>query len=345
MNRFHGGGLSVDGIDANLLIRTLFELTAQMSVDVIHASGARPDLKHIMDEVFMTFAEQFHEIGLPRSVAADMFGLVVRSYLKRIQNYEENRGEVSQPLWKRILLLIAEEPNIDLETLLSRFPVGYVKSVKTSLNDLCDQGVLVETRRRKVVRYTIGLDTQVEEDKYEQVKQFVWLLIFNAKQPLTHEKISQTLHPVYSGELIEQCLGDLIAEGRVAQNQSTTPSSYVNNGQETPPPFGWESAVYMHLHAVFNALMLKLNMMIHDDAPNVPGHYIGGSTWTFRLWEGHPMEDEVLNTLSQQREAMQVLFERSKTHEEPEDQEQIYQCDLYVGQGLKHVTRRWPMQE
>jgi hypothetical protein len=66
----------IDGI-----VRQTTVLIAQLST----AGGVRSPLAHVADQVFVSLAREIESQGVGRKVAADMFGLALRTYQKKIQ--------------------------------------------------------------------------------------------------------------------------------------------------------------------------------------------------------------------------------------------------------------------
>ncbi len=71
-------------------------------------------------------------------------------------------------------------------------------------------------------------------------------------------------------------------------------------------PAGWEGAVLDHFQALVNTICQKLALEPTARASDV----IGGSTYTFVVWDGHPLEDKVLAYLKSFRQAQSELCRR-----------------------------------
>jgi hypothetical protein len=65
------------------------------------------------------------------------------------------------------------------------------------------------------------------------------------------------------------------------------------------------------------------------------GDRIGGSTYHFDLWRGHPLEDAVLGELERFRERMSALRERVDHHNQGQlEKTGRYRVDAYYGQSV-----------
>jgi hypothetical protein len=75
-------------------------------------------------------------------------------------------------------------------------------------------------------------------------------------------------------------------------------------------PAGWESSVLDHFSALVQTVIRKLSV----DQRAQRGDEVGGSTYHFELWRGHPFESEVLGELRRFRERMSALRQKLDEH-------------------------------
>jgi hypothetical protein len=75
---------------------------------------------------------------------------------------------------------------------------------------------------------------------------------------------------------------------------------------------GWEAAVFDHYHAVVRALCCRLGP--DPQLLSLPPESIGGSTYTYDVWPGHPLYEEVLGTLARTRREQSALRKRVDAH-------------------------------
>jgi DNA-binding MarR family transcriptional regulator len=78
-------------------------------------------------------------------------------------------------------------------------------------------------------------------------------------------------------------------------------------------PEGWEAAVYDHYQAMVTALCRKL---AHGLSHAEPDESLGGSTYSFDLWDGHPLAHEARSLLPSLRRAAQSLRARVEAYNE-----------------------------
>jgi hypothetical protein len=97
-------------------------------------------------------------------------------------------------------------------------------------------------------------------------------------------------------------------------------------------PGGWEAAVWDHYQAVVQTITTKLAR----ETSASQGDTVGGSTYTFVVWPGHPLEQEVLAQLREHRARQSGL--RAKVdaynagHAVPGERTEVV---TYVGQWVR----------
>ncbi len=98
-------------------------------------------------------------------------------------------------------------------------------------------------------------------------------------------------------------------------------------------PHGWEAAVFDHFQALVIALCAKLRLGQTHAAPT---DTIGGSTFGFEVWPGHPEYDNALGLLGRLRAQGSELRQRvaayNETHSAPPDEKR--RVVTYVGQSV-----------
>jgi hypothetical protein len=92
----------------------------------------------------------------------------------------------------------------------------------------------------------------------------------------------------------------LVTDGRVKRQEHAGRALYSSDHCVVPfgSSAGWEAAVFDHYQALVTAMCTKLRAGVTAAAPD---DRIGGSTYGFVVWDGHPHQDEVFALLSQMR--------------------------------------------
>jgi hypothetical protein len=137
---------------------------------------------------------------------------------------------------------------------------------------------------------------------------FVWSTIYRSGE-LSLEELSQRTS-LSSAELMPLVEG-LLASGKVERTNDTPPrlrAQHLVLGFDDPA--GWESSVLDHFTALVQTIMRKLSL----DQRASRKDEIGGSTYHFVLWRGHPFESEILGELARFRERMSALRAKLDEH-------------------------------
>src|SRR5512142_1737116 len=93
-----------------LLVAALVRQTTVLIAQVATAGGVRAPLAQVADQVFLDLARELERQGVSRKVSADMFGMGLRSFLRRIQRLGESTTEQGRSLWEAVLDFLRGQP-------------------------------------------------------------------------------------------------------------------------------------------------------------------------------------------------------------------------------------------
>jgi hypothetical protein len=133
---------------------------------------------------------------------------------------------------------------------------------------------------------------------------------------------------------IDRALERLLAEGRIQREEREGRSAYraescFISGAE---PEGWEAALFDHYQAVVSAMCAKLSARGHAGART---SRIGGSTFSFDVWPGHPHAERVLSLLERTRAEMSQLWDELRAYNQRASRPAEYErVTFYFGQNL-----------
>jgi len=127
---------------AKLMIEAIVRQTTVLLAGVSTAAGIRAPLAHVADQVFLDLSRAIEEQGVGRKVAADMFGLALRTYQKKVQRLAESPSTAHRTLWEAVLDHLERHPDSTRQRLMTRFAVDGEDNVAAVLNDLLGSGVL-----------------------------------------------------------------------------------------------------------------------------------------------------------------------------------------------------------
>src|SRR5579871_4675290 len=208
-------------MDAKLLIDAIVRQTTVLIAQLSTSAGIRAPLAHVADQVFLDLASEIEAQGVARKVAADMFGLALRSYQKKVQRLTESATVRERTLWEAVLGYLAEQGSVTREQLFTRFrrdPEQYVAAV---LVDLINQGLVYSTGKGKNAVFGASSEADrgrvAENARAETVTSMVWLALY--RKPSTRAELGALLP--FSAELVDQAVESLMAEGRVRRDGAT----------------------------------------------------------------------------------------------------------------------------
>src|SRR6185436_9126563 len=105
-------------MQTRLLIDAIVRQTTVLLAQLSTAAGIRAPLAHVADEVFVSLARELEAQGVGRKVAADMFGLALRTYQKKMQRYAESATEHEKTLWEAVLDFVTKTGSVSRRELL-----------------------------------------------------------------------------------------------------------------------------------------------------------------------------------------------------------------------------------
>lgn len=323
-------------MNVQLLIDSFVRQTMVLIAHVATTSGERAPLAHIANRVFLDLSEELQRQGIGRKVVADMFGLALRSYQQKVQRLSESATDSGMTLWEAIHRYLQDKQVVSRNEFLRRFCRDDVASVKGILNDLVESKLAYKTGRGEDIVYRVAppdeLAAAQTEDSLDTAVSLVWVAVYR-NSPIGLEKLKEIM-PL-QGELVDRALQELIADGRVAEQDSNGRVSYSSErcliaiGQNA----GWEAGLLDHYQAMVSAICAKLR---NRETRAHPTDQIGGSTYSFDVWPGHPHHDRVAQLLSSSRQSISKLWDEvSATNRLGKPKAGVKRVTFYFGQSVK----------
>lgn len=319
-------------MSSRFVIDTIVQQTTILVAQLATAKGIRAPLSHVADQVFLELANSIEDQGVPRKVAADMFGMALRSYQLKVQRLQESASERDRSLWEAIYDFIAAGDVVQRAQVLTEFCDDDGAAVRSILQDLVETGLVFQTGSRRSRSYRAASAEEVASmaasTDRESFSMIVWVHLYRSG-PQSVEKLSEIL--TVDTEQITQALQLLSNEGRVSQRedgQFICSRCYIPRDASE----GWEAAVIDHFQAVVVAMSIKLRQM---NEPTFASEAVGGSTYSFDLYEGHPYGEQVRSLLRSTRDKISDLAKQVREHNETHDRDQFDQkVTFYFGQSI-----------
>lgn len=318
-----------------VLIESIVQQTTVLLAKLATHGGARAPLAHVATQVFVELAAELERQGLSRNVTADMFGITLRAYQRRMQRVKESDTDRGRSLWEAVLGHLRHNHVVTRRQVLERFRYDEEDAVKSILRDLVDSGLVFSTGTRSEDVYRaasaedLGAIHRLHDD--EGLDELIWSLIF-AQGPLSRERVAE-LSGV-GAEALEPVLRRLSELGRVRERTTGEQVELVSSAfyVAADAEVGFEAAIYDHYRAVVRTLCTRLEPL---EVREPFKDSIGGSTYTFDVGPGHPLEGEVLSLLSNLRAQCHDLRQRVAEHNRTAGLSQSgADVVVYVGQSV-----------
>jgi hypothetical protein len=322
-------------MNLQLLIDSILRQTTVLIAQLATAQGVRAPLANVANQVFLELANELNEQGVSRKVCADMFGMALRTYLRKIQRLSESSTDQGRSLWEAVLSYLDQQGMATRAEVLGRFHRDDAELVKGVLHDLCESALVFRTGTGPGTAYRITRQEELgllrAKDEGSGYDELVWALIYR-EGPLGREALGKLTR----AKDLDAVLARLVGAGRVCEQPGPEPrfaatEFFVPRDAQV----GWEAAVFDHFQALVKTIAAKLN----DDGAR--RDQVGGSTYSFDVWPGHPLESEALEQLRTFRERSSSLRERIRAFNDGARRpEKFWTVTLYAGQSVLENSER-----
>jgi hypothetical protein len=129
-------------MNVRILIDSIVRQTTVLIAQLATSGGLRAPLAHIANQVFLELTRELDAQGVSRKVSADMFGMALRSYLRRIQCLSESSTERGRTLWEAVLAYLSEGGVRSRAQVFTRFSRDEQNLVRGVLHDLTENGLV-----------------------------------------------------------------------------------------------------------------------------------------------------------------------------------------------------------
>jgi hypothetical protein len=322
-------------MNINALIDAIVRQTTILIAQLATSAGMRAPLVHTANQVFLDLVRELKHQGLGNKVIADMFGMALRTYHGRVSRLAESTSVGGKSLWAAVLEYLQDEKVARRADVLHRFRHDDDASVRGVLRDLVESGLVYQSGRGEAMVFRIAPPTDRAALDVESADagthSLVWVAV-SRFGPTTVDEIAVAV-PI-GVDAVREALAHLVADGRVREIEGEGAPRYDCASCIIPlgATAGWEAAVFDHYQAVVTALCTKLRM---GSTASSLTDAVGGSTYGFEVWPGHPLEREVHGLLATVRKMAMDLRRRVESYNEenamPPNVERVI---AYVGQTV-----------
>src|SRR5512147_2582817 len=125
-----------------LLIHAIVSQTTILIAQLATARGVRAPLAQVADQVFLDLVNELERQRVSRKVSADMFGLGLRTYRRKIQRLSESSTERGRSLWEAVLEYLQGRSLATRAEIFEHFSSDDDRQVRAVLRDLRESGLV-----------------------------------------------------------------------------------------------------------------------------------------------------------------------------------------------------------
>jgi hypothetical protein len=320
-------------MNVHLLINGIVEQTMVLIAQLATAGGIRAPLAQVADQVFLDLTSELQRQGVTKKVIADMFGMALRTYHRRERAVAESQTDAGRTVWDAVLEHIRQHQPISGWQIAQRFERDDPRTVSGVLHDMTRSGFAFRTGEGEHAVYRVAEHADVAaslgDARREASEHLVWLAVYR-QGPIGSGALAAATH--LSAAEVDAALHALVADARVVCEPSDAGPRYRSNRLDVPvgTRSGWEAAVLDHFQALVSTICVRLR---RGAAAAESG---GGTTFTFDVWPGHPLDAEVRGLLAEVRARAYALRDRvdgyNAQHPEHVEREPVV---FYAGQYVK----------
>src|SRR5215471_18235430 len=193
------------------------------------AGGVRAPLAHVAEQVFQELTTELFRRGVKKNVIADMFGMALRTYHRRVRELGESKTESGRSVWEAVLGFIRRNGPVSGQEVLLRFAGDDAEVVSGVLSDLSHSGLVYRAGRGDGARYRIAEDADFSGDDgavSPAREHLVWLSVYR-NGPTTQEAVQSFTR--LGAAACKEALDALVRSGRVVETRSGNGTTYATD--------------------------------------------------------------------------------------------------------------------
>lgn len=317
------------------LLDSIVQHTTALIAQVATTAGTRAPLAHVANRVFLDLVTELERQGVGRKVVADMFGMALRSYQQKVQRLTEGQSEAGKTLWVTVYEYLREHNVVGRAELLRRFRNEDDAILKGILHDLVESGLVFRTGSGVSAVFRIASDDDIaraaRSEEAGGLRVAAWFHIYR-HGPIARAELGRALG--YGDEALRAALDELLGDGSIAPLEVDGETRYSSRQCSIAMDEigGWAPAVADHFRMVTGAICAKL---LNGKTRALPDDELGGSSFTFDVWPGHPYESRVRGLLREQRRSLAALWDEvSSFNREQANAAPPTKVNFYFGQSV-----------
>jgi len=199
-----------------LLIQSIVRQTTILVAQLATAGGARAPLAQVANQVFLDLVAELERQGVSRKVSADMFGLGLRTYQRKIQRLMESGTDRGRSLWEAVLDYICSQKIVTRPGVQHRFANDDSVQVRSVLFDLCESGLVFSSGQGSNTVYRAASEDELQALRQlrtiEGLDELIWAIVYR-EGPVSRENLLALTR--MEGAELEPALARLVAARRI----------------------------------------------------------------------------------------------------------------------------------
>ncbi len=332
-------------MNIKVLIDMIVRQTTVLIAHLATSAGLRAPLAHLANQVFIELVAELESQGLGRKVIADMFGLALRSYQLKVRRLSESSSVQNRSLWEAVFAYLQSQKRIVTRAqILMHFVHDDESVLRSVLHDLVESGLVFKTGRADATAYRIMAEEEMATvgDPQARLETLLWVWIYR-QAPGVEADLWERFST--DQDKVRESLQRLMDDGRVESVETEEGLTYQCTTYFVPlgEPAGFEAALFDHYQAMVGAFCTKLDQR-HSALPR---DVVGGSTYSFDVWEGHPHYEEAYGLLGEMRERVSNLWSQvdAYSRNQKETLQKSDKVTFYMGQNVILADQEQPGEE
>src|SRR6187399_3208953 len=150
-------------MDVNVLINSTVRQVTVLIAQLATSGGVRAPLAQVANQVFVELANELEAQGVSRKVSADMFGMALRAYVRKVRRLSEAESEPGITLWRAVFEFVRNERLVPRRRVLERFGRDDELSLSAVLHDLTRNGLIFASGAAEHTVYRAASDEELGE--------------------------------------------------------------------------------------------------------------------------------------------------------------------------------------
>lgn len=212
-----------------LLIEAIVRQTTILIAQLATSGGARAPLAQVAGQVFLDLVGELERQGVSRKVSADMFGLGLRTYQRKIQRFLESSTDRGRSLWVAVLDYVQHAGNATRAQVLEQFASDDDSQVRGVLRDLTESGLIATSGSGARRGYRLTSEDELQRLRQVQsndgLDELLWALIYR-QGPCSLEELQKRTPTAKSSRQRWRVSWPLVASSNLGATGRTRPAAW-----------------------------------------------------------------------------------------------------------------------